>query len=89
MNQSDKAFIEMGNMLTEAYSNMLRKSFNIAEDYTYFDSPHMLDEFYEDLIRMIGDGRYIITSGSKSNGFTRVTMFISPEGIENIRKNNS
>jgi hypothetical protein len=89
MSDSEKAFREITADLAVAYSDMLRKSYNIPEDYTYFDSPYMLDEFYQDLISVIGEARYIIASGSKGGGFTRVTMFISPEGIENIRKNNS
>lgn len=89
MSESEKAFVEATKGLTNAYSDMLGKSCNIPEDYICFDSPHMLDEFYEDLIRMIGEAKYVITSGFKGKGFTRVTMFISPEGVDNIRKNNS
>lgn len=86
---TDKLFNEMCELMNNAYEEGLREHFNIPSDWKFFDSPYISDPLYEIFINMLNNAETRFVSGSKKDGATRVTMFISPQGVENIRKNNS
>lgn len=58
------------------------------DGWQYLDTPVMLRTFWDELVRIIGDGEYVVLSGSAlgypNASYRRATMLVSPLGQRRI-----
>ncbi len=79
-------FKDIGEDMHNAYVDSLRTALNVADDYRYISSSFSV-EYFRKLVEIIGEENIVIATANQKDDIVRISAFISPEGIENTKKN--
>ena len=63
----------------------LREQVKAPDDWRYIRRSFLTPEYQEKLLGVIGDANYKLASGHRIDGSVSMSIFISPEGIENVK----
>lgn len=76
----------------DQYINDMQERMNVPSDWEYRPIPWMRNDFFDKLMDIIGDDnmRFLSSITRRIDGdmCTRASIFVSPQGIDNIRKYN-